>query len=70
MLALLIHTSWEPFELIWSFSLWLEAFAIMPQLHLLRKLGEVENITSNYVVTLGLYRLFYIINWYAQDNMA
>ncbi len=64
ILALFIHTSWEPFELIWSFSIWLEAFAIMPQLHLLRKLGEVENITSNYIVALGLYRLFYILNWY------
>lgn len=36
----------------------------MPQLHLLRKLGEVENLTSNYVVALGLYRLFYILNWF------
>lgn len=60
---MIIHTRWEAFELIWSYSVWLESFAIMPQLYLLRKLGEVENITSNYVVALGLYRLFYILNW-------
>ena len=65
ILTLIIHASWEPFELVWSFSIWLEAFAIMPQLHLLRKLGEAENITSHYIVALGLYRLFYIFNWYS-----
>lgn len=35
----------------------------MPQLILLQRYGEVENLTSNYVVLLGLYRAFYIINW-------
>ena len=63
ILTILIHTSWEVFEMTWSYSIWLEAFAIMPQLHLLRKQGEVENITSNYIVALGLYRLFYILSW-------
>eukprot|EP00831_Metopus_contortus_P063831 TRINITY_DN5655_c0_g5_i1.p2 TRINITY_DN5655_c0_g5~~TRINITY_DN5655_c0_g5_i1.p2 ORF type:complete len:130 (-),score=6.23 TRINITY_DN5655_c0_g5_i1:304-693(-) len=40
VLTLLIHTSWQPFEIIWSFSQWLEAFTIMPQFHLFRKMGE------------------------------
>ena len=64
ILALIIHQEFSPFELVWAYSIWLEAFAIMPQLHLLQHLGEVENITSNYIVTLGLYRFLYIIHWY------
>lgn len=64
LFTLFLHISWSPFELSRSYSMWVEAFAILPQLHLLRKQGEVENITSNYVAALGLYRLFYILGWY------
>jgi len=28
--ALVCHTAFTPFELSWSFSIWLEAIAIMP----------------------------------------
>lgn len=35
----------------------------MPQLILLQRHGEVENLTSNYVVMLGAYRGCYILNW-------
>jgi len=30
---------------------------------MLNKIRIVENITSHYVATLGLYRFFYILNW-------
>lgn len=30
MLALLVHTDLAPFELGWSYSIWLEALAIIP----------------------------------------
>ena len=33
---------WSPFEVIWAFSVYLEAVAILPQLFLLQKLGEVR----------------------------
>lgn len=48
---------------MWTFSIYLEAVAIVPQLILLQRYGEVENLTSNYVVLLGAYRGFYILNW-------
>ena len=51
------------FEMVWAFSIYLEAVAILPQLFLLQKQGEVENLTSHYVMLLGLYRLFYLFNW-------
>lgn len=41
VLALLIHTDFEPFELSWSFSIWLESLAIVPQLYMLQRIKEV-----------------------------
>lgn len=55
------HSS--PFEMVWAFSIYLEAVAILPQLFLLQKLGEVENLTSHFVFALGAYRAAYLINW-------
>lgn len=74
VLALFIHRGWTITDYIWSFSIWLEAVAIFPQLHMLSKIREVENITANYVVALGIYRVFYIFNWIyryiAEDHLC
>ena len=51
------------FEIIWAFSIYLEAVAILPQLFMLQKQGGAESLTSHYVMLLGLYRLFYLFNW-------
>jgi ER lumen protein retaining receptor len=48
---------------MWTFSIYLEAVAIMPQLIVLRRYREVENLTGNYVFFLGAYRALYILNW-------
>lgn len=61
--ALVFHLKLTVLELFWAFSVFLEAVAILPQLVLLQKTGEVENITSHYIVCLGLYRAMYICNW-------
>ncbi|EAX98925.1 ER lumen protein retaining receptor, putative [Trichomonas vaginalis G3] len=50
-------------EITWTFSLWTEAFAILPQLFLLQRTQRVDVMTHKYIFFLGLYRLFYIINW-------
>lgn len=50
-------------ELLWMFSIYLEAVAIVPQLSLLRKYRIVDNLTGNYVFFMGVYRFLYIINW-------
>ena len=47
----------------WSFSIWLEALAIYPQLKMVYHMKEVENLTGNYIAALGLYRVFYILSW-------
>ena len=46
-----------------TFSIYLEAVAIIPQLMLLTKTGSVDTITSHYVFCLGGYRALYILNW-------
>ena len=50
-------------DLLWTFSLWLESFAILPQLFLLQRTQRVDVMTHQYIFLLGLYRLFYLINW-------
>ena len=63
-MAVLIHKSLNPMDFVWSFSIWLEALAILPQLFMINKLKDVENITAHYILFLGLYRIFYIFHWY------
>ena len=53
----------SPFEIGWAISRWLEALAIVPQLVLLRKRGFVDNITSHYILLLGVFRIFYSVSW-------
>lgn len=50
-------------EILWTASIFLEAVSITPQLVLLAKMREVENLTSHFVGAMGLYRFFYILNW-------
>ncbi|KAJ0344201.1 hypothetical protein KNSL1_009613 [Colletotrichum chrysophilum] len=54
------YTFWE---ILWAFSIWLEAVAILPQLFMLQRTGEAETITTHYLAALGIYRALYIPNW-------
>ncbi|KZV87134.1 hypothetical protein EXIGLDRAFT_724082 [Exidia glandulosa HHB12029] len=58
-------------ETVWSFSIVLEAFCVVPQLILLRQTTVPTVINSFYLVALGSYRGLYILNWFyraAFDN--
>ena len=48
---------------MWTFSIYLESVAILPQLFMISKTGEAETITSHYLFALGAYRALYIVNW-------
>jgi len=71
LLALVFNDNQGPFSLIevlWAFSIYLEAVAIIPQLFVVHDMakenrGFVENLTSHYVFTLGGYRTLYLFNW-------
>lgn len=63
VLALLINHDFTVLEVLWTFSIYLESVAILPQLFLVSKTGEAESITSHYLFALGSYRGLYLINW-------
>lgn len=63
VLALFINNSFTPLEVLWTFSIYLEAVAILPQLFLLQRRGQAETITTHYIFALGIYRNLYIANW-------
>ncbi|KAK0706381.1 putative HDEL sequence binding protein [Lasiosphaeria miniovina] len=63
VVAVLFPYEYSLMEILWAFSIWLEAVAILPQLFMLQRTGEAETITANYLFALGLYRALYIPNW-------
>ncbi|KAI9465175.1 ER lumen protein retaining receptor [Lactarius psammicola] len=63
ILALLFNYSYSLTEVFWSFSIFLESVAILPQLFILQRTGEAETITTHYLAALGAYRGLYIPNW-------
>ncbi|KAF4522653.1 hypothetical protein B566_EDAN011052 [Ephemera danica] len=71
-LSLLINHDFQALEILWTFSIYLESVAILPQLFLVSKTGEAESITSHYLFALGMYRALYIFNWvyryWAEDH--
>ncbi|EDP42494.1 hypothetical protein MGL_3252 [Malassezia globosa CBS 7966] len=63
ILALLFNYEFTIAEVLWSFSIFLEAVAILPQMFLLQRIGEAETITTHYIFALGAYRALYLLNW-------
>jgi len=63
LLSLIFNYSFNPSEILWSFSIFLESVAILPQLFMLQRTGEAETITTHYLAALGVYRALYIPNW-------
>ncbi|KAI9511453.1 ER lumen protein retaining receptor [Russula earlei] len=63
ILGIIFNYSYSFTEVIWSFSIFLESVAILPQLFILQRTGEAETITTHYLAALGAYRGLYIPNW-------
>lgn len=63
VLAILIHRDFNVIEVLWSFSLYLEAVAILPQLVLLQRSRNIDTLTGDYIFLLGAYRALYLLNW-------
>ncbi|XP_067140532.1 ER lumen protein-retaining receptor-like [Centruroides vittatus] len=63
VLSLILNHEFTPLEVLWTFSIYLESVAILPQLFMVSKTGEAETITSHYLFCLGSYRGLYILNW-------
>lgn len=63
LLAILFPQQYTISEILWTFSIWLESVAILPQLFMLQRTGEADTITTHYLFALGIYRALYIPNW-------
>ena len=63
VLTCIIHKGLSPMQFLWSYSLWLESLAFIPQIIMLNSSQIVENISSHYMACLGMYRFFYILTW-------
>ena len=61
-------TDFDLITLLWTFSIYLESVAILPQLVVLQRYRDVENLTGNYVFFMGAYRFLYILNWIYRAN--
>lgn len=63
VLALYSSYNQTPIEVLWTFSIFLEAIAIVPQLDLLCKIELVDSYVVCYLLALGLYRTMYLLKW-------
>ncbi|KAK1394554.1 ER lumen protein-retaining receptor [Heracleum sosnowskyi] len=54
LLVLFINERFTFKEVMWTFSLYLDAIAILPQLVLLQRTRNIDNLTGQYVFLLGL----------------
>lgn len=72
VLTIFFHVTFKGYEFyqyLWSFSIILEAFTLIPQIYLLGKVQGIEVFTGSFVVCLGLYRYFYVMHWTLQFFM-
>lgn len=63
MMGMTKCTDFSSGKILWTFSIWLESVAILPQLFMLQRTGEADTITTHYLFALGIYRALYIPNW-------
>ena len=52
-----------PCDIAWAFALYLESVAVMPQLYVFQRGGDIQTSTAHYVFSFGLSRLFIFIFW-------
>ena len=55
-------------EILWTFSIYLEAVTLIPQLVMVIKSGETEAYIVCYIMATALYRGLYILNWIYRYN--
>nr|AET50555.1 hypothetical protein [Eimeria tenella] len=66
LLALLFHPSLNAFfpaDVAWTFALYLESVAVLPQLFLFQKQGKVEPFTSHFLAAQALSQAISFIFW-------
>lgn len=69
VLAFYINHDFTVEEVLWTFSIYLEAVAILPQLFMISQRGEFDSIVCHYLFALGSYRAFYLMSWILRYNL-
>ncbi|XP_063443540.1 ER lumen protein-retaining receptor 1-like [Mytilus trossulus] len=62
-LAVFVNYELSPSEFCWTFSIYLESVAILPQFFMIIKNGDTERLIGYYLTAMGSYRALYIMNW-------
>lgn len=63
LLACFYNYDFTPPEILWAFSIYLEAVVIIPQIVIIHKAGRAEKYIMPYILLLTTYRVLYIFNW-------
>ena len=63
LLALWFNYEFSVMEVLWTFSIYLESVALIPQLFMIRKTSEAETFILHYILAFGSYRGLYFLNW-------
>lgn len=61
--ALLLTAEWTVLEILWTFSEFIEGFAMVPQYIFCYRVRARDVGQSLYIICLGSYRVFYALNW-------
>jgi ER lumen protein retaining receptor len=61
--SLLLTNEYSMLEILWTFSEFVEGFAMVPQYIFCYRCGPRDVGQSLYVIALGGYRVFYALNW-------
>ena len=67
LLAVAVNHEFSILEILWTFSIYLEAVAMVPQLILIVNTGQINTIVGIYVCLMASYRcIFYPLNWFSR----
>merc|ERR1719238_751989 len=70
-LALLFHPSlnaFMPSDIAWAFALYLESVAVLPQLFMFQKAGQVQKWTAHFLAAQAFAKLISFIFWVSSYN--
>jgi len=70
ILALIFNHEFALLEIAWTFSVYLESVAILPQLSVTSqgKSSDVDKVILFYLSSLASHKIFYILNWMYRYN--
>ena len=63
VLTCIVHNDFSLWGITWSYSLWLESLAVLPQIDILAHNFGIANYTFHYLISILTYKFFYILLW-------